>query len=819
MAERIIQANILDDYTQCKAEYGIEVNTTRAVASIQDGLKAVARRNVQTAYELRAFDTYRYKVNEGTPEEEERTISGKGQFKSARIVGDCLGKYHPHGDTSSYDNIKKNANDFEIPYPLFNGNESNWGNEYGDRQAAMRYTETKLTDFAMDCVIGDLKFCKEVVDYKDNFSYTEKEIEAFPVLLGLLLVNGSFGIGVGIQCSVPSHNLNEVIDAHIALYDDPNAEVVLRPDSPMGCDIVDTNWKSISNTGYGKFIERAIMHYDEKLNALVVTSLPELTYMGPIEQRIKDLIKEKKILDIVDLRYGDPDNSKKRKRNDTEKQPFRYYIYLKKGSDPNYVMDFLYKNTNLQKTFTVSMEAVDDTDPSNIHKVHLSYKAYLQFVNERVKMTKFRLYNHMIRDINTTYHMREAFIHILKTNKLDEYIELVRKQKTISDAELRDIVVRKLGITPLQAKYILNIPTKKLSDGYLRQFIDDNKNLDTQLKYYESRIVDEKLLIQDIKDELLKIKNKYGRPRKSKIINPSKVNGIPEGEFKLIITNTNFVKKIKPDDSLGNIKGDMVKAIMNVDNTKNVLLFDELGKVFKLPIHKIPVGDRSTNPLDIRTILKNCTSNINTVIYEPILEKVSRLKAYHYLVVMTNRTIKKLDIADFLAVSPSGLKYTNLNDGDKVVSVEIIADGFDILTYSNNKALRFNIAEVPLQKRINAGMKIMDTTDAVEGLSVLSPNVSHIVVITEKGKVNKINVLALPLSNRAKAGSKVIKLSKGDYIRDIHGMNENDVLVVTTKEGVSELRLQDIPEGSSISTGKQMIKVLNGDSIIRCELH
>lgn len=818
MAERIKEANVLEDYRTCKAAYGMFVNTVRAVPRIRDGLKFVTGRGLQAALELRAFDNFKY-INIRyyyTDNEEEkkklvRVISGNGEYKSARVVGDTMGKYHPHGDSSVYGNIKKMNSEFETNHPVFKGR-GNWGNAFGDSQASMRYTEVEISEFAMDCVIGDLLDCNLVVDWKDNFDYKEKEVEYFPIKVGLLLVNGAFGIGVGIQCCIPPHNLGEVIDAHLQEFDHPELPIVLIPDFPSGCDIVETNWKAIANTGKGKFIMRSVIDIEEVEGhtCLVVKSLPERTFMNSIEDKIKGLIKDKKLLQVSDLRYIKPRKG--------QKENFRYIIELKKGTDPNYVREFLYKNTGLQQTFSASFEVLDDTNPDDIHRVRLSHKAYIQFINEQMKLNKFRLYNFKIRDLRTKVHTREAFLNILQSGKLDSFLDIIRKQNTTSDDVLIEKLMKAIKVTPLQAKYIINIPAKKFSEGYLREYIEDNKDKADELEFYEARILDESLLVEDIKKELLAIKKKYARPRKSKVIKESEVNGIPEGEFKLIITETNFVKKVNLSDNIGNIKGDMIKTVMKVDNTQAVLLFDEQGKVFRLPIHELPLGDRSTAPIDIRTILKNATSNINTVIYEPILKKVSRLKVYHFITVCTQRCIKKLDISDFLAVAKSGLKYTSLAEGDKVVDVSIVADGLDILTYSKNKALRMNIAEVPHMKRINMGMKIMDGPEPVEGVSVLSPSVTDIVVVTEKGRTNKINVLALPLSNRGKAGSKVIKLSKGDAIRDIHGLTADDTLKIVTKNETLELKLADIPEGSSISTGVQMIKVLQGDSIIKCEL-
>lgn len=791
MAERIIEVNMLEDYKGSKSKYALYVNRVRVAPSIRDGLKAVVRRAVFAAY----FDEH----------------LNTRQAKSAKLVGTVIGKYHPHGDTSVYDAIKVVTNDFEVNYPLFYGR-GNWGNAQGDGQAAQRYTETRLDPFAIDCVIGDMAISKSIVDWKDNFSKDELEPESLAPKIAYLLVNGCFGIGVGLQISIPGHDLVDVINAQQRVLLDENAEVVLRPKHAMSCDIVETNWKAISNKGNGKYIARATIDIEERRGypALVITALPDRVYMNSIVEKMKDLIKEKKIVFIHDLL----DESKVNGRE----QLFKYVIVLKKGTDPEFAKNYLYKTTDLQKTFSVNFEVLNDLDPKKIDPVLLSYKAYIQFVNDQCVMNKFRLYTFKTQDLKTVVHKRETFIKLMQSGRIMEVIELIRTRETTNDDELINKLMAMLNITPLQASYIINQPLKRLSEGYLRQFIENSTGAEQEIQFYESRIFDENLIKQDIYNELEVIKKKYGKPNKTRYLKESEANGIPEGEFRFILTSNNYVKKIGLNQPYGNIKGDMIKNVMKVDNTKSVLLFDDQGKVFNLPMSKIPLGDKTTAPIDIRTILKNATSNIITVIYEPELERISKLKAYHFLTVLTERNVKKLDLADFLTVKMSGLKYTSLQDGDRVTNISIVPDGMDVVVYSTNKALRMNIAEIPHMKRINIGMKAINSDDPIEGLSVITPDVTHIVVVTDSGRINKFSVLALPVSNRAKAGSKVIKLAKTDTIHAIYGLNNNDKLRVKTKEQAYDINVSELQEGSSISAGEKIIKLPSGDHIIKCEL-
>lgn len=793
MSEKILEVNMYEDYKLSKSKYALYVNRIRIAPNIRDGMKAVVKRSVYAAY----FDEH----------------MDKKRVKTAKLVGTVIGNYHPHGDVSVQDTIKVLTNDFEVNQPLFKG-KGNWGNAQGAGCAAMRYTETKLDPFTVDCVIGDLAITKNIVDWQDNFSKDKDHME--PVSLApkipYLLINGCFGIGVGLQVSIPGHDLVEVINVQEKLLFDPTAPVVLKPKHAMSCDIVETNWKAICNKGNGKYIARATINIEERRGkpALVITALPDRVFMDTIEATIKKLMEEKKIVFIHDLL----DESTTKGIN----PHFQYTIVLKKGTDPEYTKNFLYKATDLQKSFSVNFEVLDDTDPAHVDPVLLSYKDYILFVNEQCITNKFRLYTFKIQELKTVVHKRQAFIAIMNSGRIDEVIAMIRKRGSTDDNELINRLVKMLNITPLQASYIINQPLKKLSEAHLKKYIENSNGAEQAIANYEARIFDENLIKQDIYEELEEIKKKYGKSNKTHYIKESEANGIPEGEFKFILTTNNYVKKIGLDQPYGNIKGDMIKQVLKVDNTKSVLLFDDNGKVFNLPMNKIPLGDKTTAPIDIRTILKNATSNIIGVIYEPELERVSKLKAYHFITVLTEKNIKKLDIADFLTVKSSGLKYTSLADDDRVVNVSIVADGMDLVLYSYNKALRLNISDVPHMKRINMGMKAMNVEDPIEGLSVITPDVTHIVVVTESGRLNKFNVLALPLSARAKAGSKVIKLGKTDSIRKIFGLNNDNVIRIKTKEQTYDILVGDLQEGSSISSGEKIVKVPNGDSIIKCDL-
>ena len=787
--ENIIESNIVDQYRKDITRYAIYDNRKRSIPSVMDGLKPVHRRILYaTAHDKKVYYP--------------KTV------KSASITGTVLDLYHPHGDSSVYGAMKPMVNYFEINMPLLHG-QGNWGTFAGDKAAAMRYTEVGLTKFARDCVIGKLETVKDIVNWAPNYSNSCMEPEYLPVEVPLLLINGGFGIGYGITTRIPKHNINEVIDATLKLMKNPNAEVTLIPDQCMPCEIINTDFREISAKGNGSFIVRGKVEVHPEFNigkyknhpVLIIKSLPDLTYTENITAKITKMVDAKKLPQVIDLfDKHEPDD-------------MNYIIVLKKGSDPNYVKQVLYKNTDLQKTMLVNMEAINDLDV-----IRLSYKSYLEYFIEFRKFTKFRYYCNLLQSVKTKLHEKEAFVKICQSGEVDKVIDMIRKRNTTNDKEVVEYLIKKFDITDMQASYIIEAGIKKLSPAYLNKYIEEANKLSGLYDQYMNIILNEDLILKEIEDELKEYKKKYGKPRNSVVIDESELCDIPKGTFKIIITENNYIKKVQENESIGSFKGDAPKYIIKGENHCNILLFDEQGKVFKLPIHTIPVSERNSNGVDIRTIIKKLTSNITTIMYEPQLTQLSKNKVTYFISVLTAKGyIKKLDISDFLAVPPSGIIYSKLDKDDYVKSVDIIANGLDVIVYSKSKALRMNISEIPHLKRNTKGNKSMDT-DEVDGLAVIHPDSDYIIVLTEKGKVNKFSVCALPCTGRAKAGSKVIKLGKNDTINCIFGVNDHtDVLNVVTKARTFNFNINEIPVSSSISVGTNLVPT-KGNNILKCKI-
>ena len=799
--ESIIKKNIVELYKDHSIVYGTETNRRRMVPDVRDGLKLVQRRDLIVMFNKCATK----------------------KVKTASVVGDVM-KIHPHGDSSVADSIKLMANWFDCKVPLI-AQDSNFGSMQGEGMAATRYTEVMLSKFSLEAIFGDMRTTKDAVDWVPTYDYSSKEPEYLPVAVPLLLINGTSGIGFGFRSEVPKHNLAEVIDATINLIKDPNYQVVLIPDQCMPCEIIDTNWKKISNTGTGNYIVRGIIdiesidpevvrkeyhlnpnNIDDKI--LVIKSTPDGVSFDKgkdnakcVKSRIEDLATNGKlpqVYDMIDRSYGNN---------------MRIVILLKKGSDPSYVRNILYKNTEMQKSFYVNMVVLE-----GINIKRFSYKSYLQYFIQFRKLVKFRLYNIKLQGVRSKLHEREAYIKLLESGEIDNVINMLKGQKTTDDEHIMEYLIKKLNITDMQAKFIINSNLKSLSIAYLNKYKQEAKELKALEKDYINRITNENLLLEEIVEELTYFKNTFKEPRKCKLIKSSDAEGIPGGEVKVVITEDNFIKKLSPNDIVDNSKHGIPKFIFNIDNTKNLLIFTEHGRVYKLPVHKIPMGLKNSSGYDIKTIVKGLTSNIVKVLFEDTVIAASKMVNKNFLTIVTkDNCIKNLDLDDVVNAPPSGFIYIKLNDGDVVRDLEVIPSKCDVIIYSNKKALRVKCTDINHYKRNAAGVIAMNTKNPIDGIEPIYPTDKFIIIITSGGKVNKINLSALELSVRGKAGNNVINLGKNDSIIKILGATDKDILRVITINNKIDIPVSDIKVGSSISSGQKLIPT-RGDKILNCRI-
>lgn len=786
MAEKILKRIAHEQYITDLALYTVATNLVRALPDVRDGLKPVARRIL---YAMMA---------------DEKAISASSKVKSAAVEGTVMKKYHPHSGT--YPTFKTLINPFEIKMPLMVG-QGSFGTISGEPASAQRYTECYLSPFGLECVCGALYNNSEVVDWNPTYDNKYLEPRYLPVKVPLLLINGIVGgIGTGIKADLPTHNMREVIDATLKLIDNPKAPVVLIPDHCLPCEIIDTDWKNICNKGYGSYRARATMQvtYDKNdYPYITITSLP--TYgTNNVMEKIDEGIASGKFPQIIDV----TDES----RND---YGVRIVVKLKKGTDVEFVKNSLYKYTPCEQSFRVNFEAVLGTD-----LVRLSYKEYLNLFIQFACDNKVKEYASQHYVISTRLHKLDAFIKVVSSNDIDKIINLIKNRNTNSDNELIELLINKYKLTDIQASYIINAQLKQLSKAYLLKYKDEFKNLSEKEAYLESRISNGQLILEDVKAELISIRDKYSTLRICKVVKVSNIGNIPDGTFNIIITENNYIRKIGEHDAITTVKGDTPKFVYKVSNVENLILFDTKGRVFKLPIHKIPIMAKNDPGIDVKGVIKGLTADIVSVMYEPVIKKLANLKNRIYVAVLSElNAIKKLDIQDFINVPLSGITYSKIQPEDNIVSVQIVTDNMDVILYSDSRALRISSKDIVLLKRNTIGTLGMGGQHGpMEGMSTIylddSNPTTHIVVITKNGKVNKFLVSGFNRSQRNKAGSKVIDLAKGDSIKNIFGVSESNTISVLTTSGQVDIPVSSIQLSSSVSKGTKLIK----DTIIHVTL-
>lgn len=779
MPEKIVEVQASEQYEKDYREYALYTERHRTTPEFRDGLKPVQRRIIYAGHHVSHANTKR---------------------KSATVVGDTMGHYHPHGNDSIQGALYTLVNWFQTKNPLYDG-QGNFGNTYQNVPANMRYTEVSISEFTYDCLLSELIECKEIVDWEPTYTNSSLEPKFLPAKIPLLLVNGCTAISVGDKVDIPSHNIVEVIDETIKLINNPNHTIVLIPDHCQECDIVDTDWKAISKRGYGNYkIRGRILVEDYKginkkyngLKCLVITSCPNYTFLETIVDKIRSLISKNKIIGIIDEEEQSSQNN------------MRYVFILKPGTDPDYVRTEIYKNTSMQQTCRVNMKVIDSCDKVNPTS-RVSYTGFVKAWIEFRKITKIRYYTHKLQRIMTRAHVVDNYIWAIESGKADEAIKIIHNHKGTDD-ELIEKLIKKLGVTDLQANFFINNEIKKLSRAYLGKYIEEAKKLEAAAQECRDAVLIEGNLERLIIKDLLDIRGKYYFPRKCSVIKESEITGIPSGTFKVVITESNFIKKIGVDDKV--ITKDPVKFVFTSENSSNLLFFDNIGKVYNIPMAKIPFADKNSNGVDLRIINRYINAPLVAVIDETIVEA---FKNQNIVTLSKGGYIKRMEVKDFLSTPFSGLVYSKVDNGDKITDIILGNINTDIVVYSKSKAIRFTLADIPLLKRNSRGYNSMSNTDSVEGLSVIPANATDIVVVTAKGYANKLILDTVPI-NKNKKGSNMIKLKKDDYIVSVSGVNNTSVIQCIEASGqIYDLNVADIPIGSTISIG---VKVIPGKTQI-----
>ena len=645
---KFIHVDINKEMKQCYIDYAMSVIVGRALPDVRDGLKPVHRRILYAMQEL-------------------GLEPNKGYRKCARIVGEVLGKYHPHGDISVYDALVRMAQDFSMRYMLVDGH-GNFGSVDGDSAAAMRYTEAKMNKIAVE-MLRDIN--KNTVDFMPNFDGEEQEPRVLPSRYPNLLVNGSSGIAVGMATNIPPHNLGEVIDGTIMLIDNPEATglelmtCIKGPDFPTGGIIMGKSGiRAAYETGKGKVIVRAKTEIEEEngRHRIVVTEIPYQVNKAKLIENIADLVKDKKIVGISDL------------RDESDREGMRIVIELKKDANPNVVLNLLFKHTKMQDTFGVIMLALVNNEPHILNlKQILSH--YITFQKEVVtRRTIFELEKAQARA-----HILEGLI--IALDNIDEVISIIRGSKTGEIA--KNTLIERFGLSEKQALAILEMRLRRLT-GLERDKIEEEYNeLMKLIDYLNSILSSEELLLGVIKEELLEIKSRYNDERRTqieKVVNDIDIEDlIQEEETVITLTHTGYVKRISADTYSAQRRGgrgiqamstkedDFVEHVLVTSTHSDVLFFTNRGRVYKKRAYEIPEAGRTAKGTNIINLIQiEQDERIETVltVRDNIVEG--------YLFMATKQgLVKKTPLSEFKNLRKSGLIAINLRDGDELLKVKV----------------------------------------------------------------------------------------------------------------------------------------------------
>ncbi len=785
--DKIIPVDIEKEMKKSYIDYAMSVIVGRALPDVRDGLKPVHRRILYSMHELGI--TYE-----------------KGYRKCARIVGDVLGKYHPHGDSSVYDALVRMAQSFSIRYMLVDGH-GNFGSVDGDGAAAMRYTEAKMSKITSQ-MLRDIN--KETVDFKPNFDGEEKEPEVLPARFPTLLVNGSSGIAVGMATNIPPHNLTEVINAVIMLIDNPDVTVsdfmseIKGPDFPTGGIILGKSGiRSAYETGRGKVLVRSKAEIEEHKgrNRIIVTEIPYMVNKANLIESIANLVKEKKIDGISDL------------RDESDRDGMRIVIELKRDANANVVLNRLYKHTKMQDTFGIIMLALVDNEPKvlNLKQILTHYLNH-----QRDVITRRTIFD--LDKANARAHILEGLR--IALDHIDAVISLIRASKTTQEA--KEGLIEKFNLSEKQAQAILDLKLQRLT-GLERDKIEDEYNeLMKTIAYLQSILNSEEILLNIIKDELVEIKTKYGDDRRTLIEkNPYSFEDedlIDDDDIVITLTHGGYIKRLPADTYNAQKRGgrgiqgvttkedDFVEHILITPTLNNILFFTNKGKVYKLKGYEIPEGGRTAKGTNIVNMLPlDPDENIQAVM------SIRTFDSDNYLLMGTKSgMVKKTSLDKFENIRKNGLNAINLKEGDEIVGVRITKGDDEVLFVTKyGYSIRFSEKEVRNMGRTTTGVKAITLRDDDIAVSmIIAKPDEELLVISEKGFGKRTAIENYTLQRRGGKGIKTYKISEktGNVVSARVVRDVDEIMLINSNGIIIRINVSDISTTSRNAMGVTLMK-------------
>ena len=795
LSERILPVNLEDEMRSSYLDYSMSVIVSRALPDVRDGLKPVHRRILYAMYELGLVPNRPYK-------------------KSARLVGEVLGKFHPHGDSSVYDAMVRLAQGWSMRYPLVDG-QGNFGSVDGDPPAAMRYTETKLTSLSME-ILRDID--KDTGDFRPNFDDSLEEPSVLPTSLPTLLVNGAGGIAVGMATNIPPHNLREIIDGLQVMITNPDVTIpelmehIKAPDFPTGGIIYGYEGvKDAFLTGRGRVIVRAKASVEatKTRETIIITELPYQVSKASLIEKIADLVRAKVLEDISDI------------RDESDRDGMRIVIELKRDATPMVVLNNLYKHTQLQTTFGVIMLALVEGRPRVLNIKQMMEEFLKHRIEVIVRRTRFEL-----QAAEKRAHILEGFI--IALDNIDEVIKTIKESKDTSTANLN--LQQRFGLSEIQAKAILEMRLQRLTGLERDKIQNEYREIIQLIERLRAILASKETQMQIISDELAGLRAKYGDERRTEIVHDARdftlEDMIANEEMIVTISNKGFIKRTavtnyrrqhkggRGASGAGTYENDYVEQVFRAATHHYLLFFTDRGRVFRVKVYDLPEASRNAKGRSLANVIEKASDEQVTATLT-----VKEFTENMFIFMATeNGTVKKTLLSEFESVRANGKIAISLNDTDRLIAAKITDGSNDIIIGSNaGLACRFRESDVRAMGRTAAGvrgMQLAETDRIISMVAIKRPD-SQVIVVGQNGYGKRTNYEDFRLTKRGAKGviSMNITDKTGEVVSIMEVQDSDDLVVMTIGGILIRQPVKDVRIIGRNTQGVRLIRLEEGDQI------
>lgn len=802
--DRIIKIDINEEMRSSYIDYSMSVIVARALPDVRDGFKPVHRRVLFGMNELGLF-------------------SNKPTKKSARIVGEVLGKYHPHGDSSVYFTMVRMAQPWTLRYPLVDG-QGNFGSVDGDGPAAMRYTEARLRKIAEDILV-DLD--KDTVDFQNNFDDTLQEPTVMPTRIPNLLVNGASGIAVGMATNMPPHNLSDTVDAIVAYIDNPEISIddlikyIKAPDFPTGGYIYGySGVKEAYETGHGRVVIRSKAEIETDNSGkekIVITEIPYQVNKAMLIKAIADMVNEKRIDGIANI------------NDESDREGMRIVIDVKKDANANVLLNKLYKYTDLQSSFSVNNIALVKGRPQLLTLKDL-ISLFVEHRHEVVtRRTKFEL-----AEAEKRAHILEGLI--IACDNIDEVVRIIRNSKTVDDA--RAGLMERFSLSEVQARAIVEMRLRQLTGLAIEDLRAEYAEIEKQIAYYKDVLANYELRMKIVKDELIEVKEKYGDPRRSEVVyssdefNPE--DFYADDEMIITLSHMGYIKRTPLSEFKSQGRGgvgskgssardaDFIEYIYPASMHNTMLFFTKKGRCYWMKVYDIPEGAKNTKGRAIQNMLNIDSDDSITAFIKVKTLNDPEFNKSHFLVFCTkNAVIKKTPLEAYSRPRANGINAINIREGDQVIQVRLTDGKSEILMANKNgRAIRFNESKVRVMGRNSTGvrgMRLDDETDEIVGMIAMEPeSTENVMVVSNLGYGKRSNLEDYRVTNRGGKGVKTMNITEktGNVVTIKSVSDENDLMIIN-KSGITiRLHISDLRVMGRATQGVRLINLGKRNDVI-----